>query len=82
MNIRSSQLKQGRFNLKLILFSRLLLLQAGFTTAQNVATNPGNETGNTTDWFGFGTPTLTLIRQDLPQDLKTMNIQIKRAKDE
>jgi glucuronoarabinoxylan endo-1,4-beta-xylanase len=36
------------------------LLQAGPAAAQtNILTNPGFETGDTTGWFAFGTPTLT-----------------------
>src|SRR5580658_1384818 len=35
------------------------LLQAGPAAAQtNILTNPGFETGDTTGWFAFGTPTL------------------------
>jgi glucuronoarabinoxylan endo-1,4-beta-xylanase len=59
MNIQSCQRQEGRLNLKLIVFSGLLLLQAGFATAQNLATNPGFETGDTTGWFAFGSPTLS-----------------------
>lgn len=36
------------------------LLHAGPAAAQNLLTNPGFETGDTTGWFGFGTPTLTV----------------------
>jgi len=35
------------------------LLQAGNVAAQNLATNPGFETGNTTGWFAFGPPTIS-----------------------
>ncbi|MGA2281958.1 MAG: YDG domain-containing protein [Verrucomicrobiota bacterium] len=35
------------------------LLQAGMAAAQNLATNPGFETGNTTGWFAFGSPTIS-----------------------
>jgi glucuronoarabinoxylan endo-1,4-beta-xylanase len=35
------------------------LLQAGQAVAQNLLTNPGFETGNTTGWVPFGSPTLT-----------------------
>ncbi len=34
-------------------------VQAQIATAQNLVTNPGFETGNTSGWFGFGSPTLT-----------------------
>jgi glucuronoarabinoxylan endo-1,4-beta-xylanase len=33
-------------------------LHVGIGTAQNLTTNPGFETGNTTGWFAFGSPTL------------------------
>ena len=37
------------------------LLHAGPAAGQaNILTNPGFETGNTTGWFGFGSPTLTV----------------------
>jgi glucuronoarabinoxylan endo-1,4-beta-xylanase len=36
------------------------VLQAGLTAAQNLVQNPGFETGNTTGWFAFGSPTLTV----------------------
>ena len=35
------------------------LLQAGVVTAQNIAANPGFETGNTTSWATFGSPTIS-----------------------
>src|SRR5208337_4241561 len=34
------------------------VLQAGLAAAQNLVTNPGFETGNTSGWFAFGSPTL------------------------
>ncbi|HLX97047.1 MAG TPA: carbohydrate binding domain-containing protein, partial [Verrucomicrobiae bacterium] len=34
------------------------VLQAGMADAQNLVMNPGFETGNTTGWFAFGSPTL------------------------
>src|SRR5664280_801176 len=34
-------------------------LQAGIAAAQNLASNPGFETGNTTGWFGFGSPMIS-----------------------
>jgi glucuronoarabinoxylan endo-1,4-beta-xylanase len=37
----------------------LLLLLGGPVGAQNLATNPGFETGNTTGWFAFGPPTIS-----------------------
>ena len=36
------------------------VLQAGLAAAQNLVTNPGFETGNTTGWFPFGSPTLSV----------------------
>jgi O-glycosyl hydrolase len=33
--------------------------QAGIAAAQNLATNPGFETGNTTGWFAFGSPSIS-----------------------
>ncbi|HXU76074.1 MAG TPA: carbohydrate binding domain-containing protein [Methylomirabilota bacterium] len=35
-----------------------LVLRAGLVAAQNLVTNPGFETGNTSGWFAFGSPTL------------------------
>jgi len=37
-----------------------LVLQAGTVAAQNLVTNPGFETGNTSGWFAFGTPTIAI----------------------
>ncbi len=37
-----------------------LTLCAGKVLAQNLATNPGFETGDTTGWLGFGSPTLAV----------------------
>src|SRR5664280_576338 len=34
-------------------------LQAGIAAAQNLASNPGFESGNTSGWFGFGTPSIS-----------------------
>ena len=34
-------------------------LYAGIAAAQNLATNPGFETGDTTGWFAFGSPTIS-----------------------
>ncbi len=58
MIIKQNDWKQTWFVLKFIVYSGLLLLQAGFATAQELATNPGFETGDTTGWMVFGTPTL------------------------
>ena len=35
-----------------------LVLRAGLVAAQNLVTNPGFETGNTSGWFAFGSPSL------------------------
>jgi glucuronoarabinoxylan endo-1,4-beta-xylanase len=36
-----------------------LMLQGGMAAAQNLATNPGFETGDTTGWFAFGSCTIS-----------------------
>ncbi|EEF60957.1 carbohydrate binding domain-containing protein [Pedosphaera parvula] len=36
-----------------------MFLQAGIASAQNLATNSGFETGNTTGWFAFGSPVIS-----------------------
>ncbi len=36
------------------------VLRAGVAAAQNLVTNPGFETGNTSGWFSFGSPTLAV----------------------
>jgi glucuronoarabinoxylan endo-1,4-beta-xylanase len=36
------------------------VLQAGMAAAQNLVTNPGFETGNTSGWFAFGSPTISV----------------------
>jgi glucuronoarabinoxylan endo-1,4-beta-xylanase len=41
------------------LFVMGLMLQCGIAGAQNVATNPGFETGDTTGWFAFGPCTIS-----------------------
>jgi hypothetical protein len=37
-----------------------LVLRAGVAAPQNLVTNPGFETGNTSGWFAFGSPTLAV----------------------
>jgi glucuronoarabinoxylan endo-1,4-beta-xylanase len=37
-----------------------LVLRAGVAAAQDLVTNPGFETGNTSGWFAFGSPTLAV----------------------
>jgi len=37
-----------------------LILLCGTASAQNLATNPGFEAGNTSGWFAFGTPTISV----------------------
>jgi len=36
------------------------VLQTGLAPAQNLVTNPGFESGNTSGWFAFGPPTLSV----------------------
>src|SRR5437899_1696224 len=38
----------------------VFLLQASCATAQNLAQNPGFESGNTAGWFAFGPPTISV----------------------
>ena len=38
----------------------LLILHTSVCLAQNLATNPGFETGNTSGWFPFGSPTISV----------------------
>jgi glucuronoarabinoxylan endo-1,4-beta-xylanase len=38
----------------------VFFLQAGIAAAQNLATNPGFETGTTAGWFAFGSPTISV----------------------
>jgi glucuronoarabinoxylan endo-1,4-beta-xylanase len=55
--------KNGLKNKWLIAQATLVIgfvLQAGMAAAQNLVTNPGFETGNTSGWFAFGSPTLTV----------------------
>ena len=59
MTIQSRRLKGGRLNRNTLILG-FLFLWAGVAGAQELATNPGFETGDTTGWFGFGTPTLTV----------------------
>jgi glucuronoarabinoxylan endo-1,4-beta-xylanase len=49
----------NKYILELILFM-LLALSILPVAAQNLLTNPGFETGTTTPWFAFGSPTLTV----------------------
>jgi glucuronoarabinoxylan endo-1,4-beta-xylanase len=42
----------------IVLFVTIMFLGAGRVSAQNLAGNPGFETGTTTGWSGFGSPTL------------------------
>src|SRR5215469_16789497 len=37
-----------------------LMLQGGMAAAQNLVTNPGFETGDTTGWFAWGSSTLSV----------------------
>jgi glucuronoarabinoxylan endo-1,4-beta-xylanase len=60
MNGQSRRPEIHRFNLKNVLILGFIFLGAGYAAAQNLATNPGFETGNTNGWIWFGTPTLTV----------------------
>ena len=42
-----------------ISFCLSLILHGGLASAQNLATNPGFESGNTSGWFAFGTPSIS-----------------------
>ena len=59
MIIQSHRLKTRPFNLNNALILGFLFLGAVFASAQNLVTNPGFETGDTTGWFAFGTPTIS-----------------------
>ncbi len=58
MIFKPCRLKTSRFNLNNALILGFLCLATMSTTAQNLVTNPGFETGDTTGWFAFGTPTI------------------------
>jgi hypothetical protein len=60
MILQSGHGRQSRLGLKNILFLGLMFFLAGIAGAQELATNPGFETGTTTGWFAFGSPTLTV----------------------
>jgi glucuronoarabinoxylan endo-1,4-beta-xylanase len=60
MILQSGHGGQSRLGLKNILFLGLMFFLAGIAGAQELATNPGFETGTTTGWFAFGSPTLTV----------------------
>ena len=59
MITQSSYPKKRRFEQGGRLFFGLLCLHAGFVGAQELASNPGFETGNTTGWFAFGSPAIS-----------------------
>ena len=59
MTIQSHRLKTSPFNLNNALILGFLFIGAVFASAQNLVTNPGFETGDTTGWFAFGTPTIS-----------------------
>src|ERR1039457_2625798 len=54
-----SLLKSNWFSARAVLVIGLVL-RAGLAAAQNLVTNPGFETGNTTGWFAFGSPTISI----------------------
>ena len=62
MITQSSFLKKSQYDLRNGLFLGLLFLQTGLAGAQEFATNPGFETGNTTGWFAFGSPAISARR--------------------
>jgi len=57
-------LKRNGFKIKWLtaqaVFVIGFVLQAGLAAAQNLVMNPGFETGNTTGWFAFGQPTISV----------------------
>ena len=59
MIIQSHRLKTSPFNLNNALILGFLFIGAVCASAQNLVTNPGFETGDTTGWFAFGTPTIS-----------------------
>ena len=58
MIFQPCRLKTSQFNLNNALILGFLLLATVSVGAQNLVTNPGFETGDTTGWFAFGTPTI------------------------
>jgi glucuronoarabinoxylan endo-1,4-beta-xylanase len=58
MIIESSRQKNSRSNRKYALIL-VFVIQAGLAGAQNLAINPGFETGDTTGWFAFGSPNIS-----------------------
>jgi glucuronoarabinoxylan endo-1,4-beta-xylanase len=58
MIIQPRRLKTSPFNLNNALILGFLFSGAGFVSAQNLVTNPGFETGDTTGWLAFGSPTI------------------------
>src|ERR1039457_3621070 len=54
-----SLLKSNWFSARAVLVIGLVL-RAGLAAAQNLVTNPGFETGNTTGWFAFGSPKISI----------------------
>ncbi|HUA67933.1 MAG TPA: carbohydrate binding domain-containing protein [Candidatus Saccharimonadales bacterium] len=59
MNSKKISLKNRWFRAQSALVLGFLL-RAGMASAQNLVQNPGFETGGTTPWFPFGSPTLTV----------------------
>ena len=58
MSVTANRSRKSRLRLWRI-FVPGSLLYAGIAAAQNLATNPGFETGDTTGWFAFGSPTIS-----------------------
>src|SRR5215469_5905491 len=59
MSVREIGLKSKWLN-ALAALVLAFVLQTGMAGAQNLVSNPGFETGDTTGWFAFGPPTLTV----------------------
>jgi glucuronoarabinoxylan endo-1,4-beta-xylanase len=59
MNTTANRSIKPAFRL-LNLLAVVFLLRAGVAGAQNLASNPGFETGDTSGWFAFGSPTLSV----------------------
>jgi glucuronoarabinoxylan endo-1,4-beta-xylanase len=59
MIFQPCRLKTSQFNLNNALILGFIFLGAGFVSAQNLATDPGFETGDTTGWSAFGSPAIS-----------------------
>ena len=59
MEVGTCVIKNRWLKIRTILVIGFVLL-SGLADAQNLLTNPGFETGNTSGWFAFGPPTLSV----------------------